>query len=61
MLVTARAVPTFLSLRRLGADESAVAATLDRFTRLQTLRAALQIATLAATVWALITTLTLRR
>jgi hypothetical protein len=58
MLVTARAAPTFLSLRRVGADEAAVGAVLDRFSRLQAVRAGVQTATLAATVWALVRKLT---
>jgi hypothetical protein len=52
-LATARAAPTFLSLRGIGADEAAVAAVLNRFARLQAVRAAIQTATLGATVWAL--------
>lgn len=53
MLVTARAAPTFLSLRRFGADEHALSRVLDRFARLQTARAAVQVATLASVVWAM--------
>lgn len=56
-LVTARAAPTFLSLRHTD-DEDAVAAILNRFARLQTLRAALQVGTAAATIWALLATIT---
>jgi len=57
MLVTARAAPTFLSLRHTD-DEPTITAILSRFARLQTLRAALQVGTAAATVWALIATIT---
>jgi hypothetical protein len=57
MLVTARAAPTLLSLRRLsGEDPDRIAAVLDRFARLQTLRAGLQVAALAAVVLVLLAT-----
>lgn len=56
-LVTARAAPTFLSLRQIT-DEQTAAAILNRFTHLQTLRATLQILTAAATIWALVATIT---
>jgi hypothetical protein len=57
MLVTARAAPTILTLRHLPDDGSdRIAAVLARFVRLQTLRAGLQVATLAAAVWALVAT-----
>ena len=58
MLVTARAAPTILTLRRLPNDPDRIAVVLARFARLQTLRAGLQVATLAATVWLLVTTVT---
>jgi len=57
MLVTARAAPTVLSLRRLPDDDAdRIAAVLERFARLQTLRAGLQVAALAAAVWVLLAT-----
>jgi hypothetical protein len=57
MLVTARAAPTILALRRLSDDDpDQIAAVLDRFARLQTLRAGLQVAALAAAVWVLLAT-----
>jgi len=57
MLVTARAAPTILALRRLSDDDpDQIAAVLDRFARLQTLRAGLQVASLAAAVWVLLAT-----
>jgi hypothetical protein len=57
MLVTARAAPTILSLRRLSDDDpDQVGAVLDRFARLQTLRAGVQVATVAAAVWVLVAT-----
>ena len=59
MLVTARAAPTILSLRRLSDDDpERIAAVLDRFARLQALRAGLQVAALAAAVWVLVATVT---
>lgn len=57
-LVTARAAPANLAQRRLGADERALGQLFDRFERLQTLRAILQVATLGACVWALVATIT---
>jgi hypothetical protein len=57
-LVTARAAPANLAQQRLGADERALAQLFDRFERLQTLRAILQVATLGASVWALVATIT---
>jgi hypothetical protein len=49
-LVSARAAPANLAQRRLGADERALGQLFDRFARLQTLRATLQVATLGACV-----------
>lgn len=49
---TARAAPVMLSLRIAADDEALLAARLDRFTRWQAARAVLQIATFAATIWA---------
>lgn len=57
MLITARAAPTFLSIRDAGEDERRLAAILDRFARLQAVRAGLQLVTAAATVWALVATI----
>lgn len=54
--VTARAAPLNMSQRRAAPDEQALTRVFDRFTRLQTVRVALQAATLAATVWALVAT-----
>jgi hypothetical protein len=58
-LVTARAAPTNLSQRHVAAgDERALTLLFDRLERLQTIRAALQTATLAAAVWALVASIT---
>lgn len=57
LLITACAAPTFLSIRDAGDDEQQLAAILDRFARLQALRAGVQVTTAAATVWALATTI----
>ena len=58
-LVTARAAPTNLSQRHVApGDEHALALIFDRFERLQTIRAAMQVATLAIAVWALVATIT---
>ena len=51
--VTGRAAPTNFSQRRADGEE-ALRRVFDRFERLQTVRAALQVATLGATVWALV-------
>jgi hypothetical protein len=57
MLVTARAAPTILALRRLpDEDPDEIAAVLDRFARLQSVRAGLQVAALAVAVWLLLAT-----
>jgi hypothetical protein len=57
ILVTARAAPTILTLRRLSDDDpDRIAAVLARFARLQTLRAGRQAAALAAAVWVLVAT-----
>ena len=46
-----------LTLRRLSDDDpDRIAVVLQRFARLQTLRAGLQVATLAAAVWVLVAT-----
>lgn len=55
-LVTTRAAPIFLSLRHAD-DEAAMTTILNRFARLQTLRATLQIGTAAATLWATLITI----
>jgi len=57
MLVTAWAAPTILALRRLPDDDpDRIVAVLERFARLQTLRAGLQVAALGAAVWVLVAT-----
>jgi hypothetical protein len=58
-LVTARAAPTNYAQRHAAAagDEHALARVFDRFERLQTIRATLQVATLASCVWALTVTI----
>jgi hypothetical protein len=53
-LVTARAAPTNFSQRTVAGDERALTAVFDRFERLQTIRAALQVLTLVAITWALV-------
>jgi hypothetical protein len=50
---TSRAAPTLLTLRRGGTDPEAV---LNRFARLNALRAGALVLTLAATIWALVLT-----
>jgi hypothetical protein len=52
-LVTARAAPTNHSQRRVS-DEAELARLFNRFTRLQTLRCALQVANFAVNLWALV-------
>ncbi len=52
-LVTAQAAPTNFSQRKVANDEAALATIFDRFARLQALRAALQVLTFAAMLWAL--------
>ncbi|HEY6748092.1 MAG TPA: hypothetical protein VI357_20545 [Mycobacteriales bacterium] len=54
--VTGRAAPTNFSQRRAENDD-ALTRIFNRFERLQTARAALQVATLAAAAWALIETI----
>jgi hypothetical protein len=50
-----------MSLRRLPDDDpERIAGVLERFARLQTLRAGLQVAALAAAVWVLVATVTAR-
>jgi hypothetical protein len=57
MLVTALAAPTILTLRRLSDDDpDRIMVVLQRFARLQTLRAGLQVVTLVAAVWVLVAT-----
>jgi hypothetical protein len=51
--VTGRAAPTNFSQRRADGEE-ALRRVFDRFERLQTVRAALQVATLGAAVWTLV-------
>ena len=55
--VTGRAAPTNFAQRR-AENEQALSRVFDRFERLQTARAALQVATLAAAAWALVETIT---
>lgn len=55
--VTGRAAPLNLSQRRAESDD-ALTRIFNRFERLQTARAALQVAALAAAAWALIETIT---
>ncbi len=50
--VTARAAPTNFSQRKVAGDEAALASVFDRFARWQALRAALQVLTFAAMLWA---------
>lgn len=54
--VTGRAAPTNFS-QRSAADDAALTRIFNRFERLQTARAALQVATLAAAAWALVGTI----
>ena len=53
-LVTTRAAPTNFSQRRVTNDETALARVFDRFESWQTLRAALQVLTFGAMLWALV-------
>jgi hypothetical protein len=53
-LATTQAAPTNFSQRRVAKDEAALARVFDRFERWQTLRAALQVLTFGAMLWALI-------
>jgi hypothetical protein len=57
-MVTTRAAPTLFAQRRVGSDEAALARIFDQFERLHTVRAVLQVATLAAVVWALAAAIT---
>jgi hypothetical protein len=58
ILVTgAFAAPALLSQRRARGDEPAMKRAFDRFERSQTVRAVVDVATLAAAVWALLATL----
>lgn len=51
---TSQAAPTMFSQRRVPQTEEALGAVFNRFTRWQTVRATLQVLTLAAMLWALI-------
>ena len=48
---TTRAAPTNFSQRRAGDDEAALTTIFDRFTRWQTVRVILQVASLVAALW----------
>lgn len=52
--VTGRAAPANFAQRGVATDERALTQVLDRFERLQTRRAALQVVTLGVVVWALV-------
>jgi hypothetical protein len=54
-LVTTQAAPTNFSQREVAEDEAALSRVFDRFERWQTLRAALQVLTFGAMLWALVT------
>jgi hypothetical protein len=54
---TALAAPTNISQRRAVGDEAALSQILDRFARLNAVRAVLLVATLGIAVWALVTTI----
>lgn len=53
---TARAAPVNISQRRAVGDPAALTRILDRFTRLNAIRAALLVATLGVNAWALVAT-----
>ena len=53
-LVTTQAAPTNFSQRKVAEDEAALARLFDRFERWQTLRAALQVLSFGAMLWALV-------
>jgi len=53
-LVTTQAAPTNFRQRAHENDETALSAILDRFARLQALRAALQFLTFVVLLWALV-------
>lgn len=53
---TALAAPVNISQRRAVGDAAALTRILDRFTRLNAIRAALMVTTLGVTVWAVVTT-----
>ncbi len=55
---TARAAPTNFSQRNAAGDAARLTAIFDRFQRWQTARAILQVATLLAVAWALVSSLT---
>jgi hypothetical protein len=58
ILVTALfAAPALLAQRRVAGDANALARVFDRFARWQAVRALIDVATLAATVWALVATI----
>jgi hypothetical protein len=54
-LVTTRAAPTNFSQRKAAGQADELAAVFNRFERLQTLRVSLQVLTLLAVAWALVT------
>jgi hypothetical protein len=51
---TAQAAPNMLSVGRLGDDEPALRGALDRFTRWQAIRPALQVVAFMANLWSLV-------
>lgn len=53
-IVTALAAPTNFSQRAHEADEAVLSSIFDRFARLQTLRATLQVLTFGSLLWALV-------
>jgi hypothetical protein len=62
LIVTgAFAGPALLSQRRVAGDEDALERVFDRFARWQILRAAIDVATLGAAVWALVLTMAERQ
>ena len=54
------AAPALLAQRRVAGDEHALELVFDRFARWQTVRALIDVATLVASVWALLATLSSR-
>jgi hypothetical protein len=53
-LLTTQAAPTMWSQRRYGQDEATLGAVFDRFERLHTMRALLQVLTFGVMLWALV-------
>ena len=51
--MTTQAAPTLFRTRRVKDDSARLTVIFDRFERLQTLRAVLQVATFGLTLWAL--------